>query len=136
MRLQKAIGGALVVAIATLFGGGAACNRRIERQGHVTNDFVGKVVELRGKAQNAKGGAVVVVDEVSIYVRGLAAWPDEALGKRVVVHGPLSTMQYLPEATVNAKGEISQGVSQGDQQKVITLGDWEIEKLAPPEPPK
>lgn len=102
----------------------------------MTNDFVGKAVELRGKAENAKGGAVVVVDEVSIYVRGLAAWPDEALGKRVVVHGSLSTMQYLPEATVNTKGEISQGVSQGDQQKVITLGDWEIEKLAPPAPPK
>lgn len=99
----------------------------------MTDDFVGKVVELRGKAQNAKGGAVVIVDEVTIYVRGLAAWPAEALDKRVVVHGPLTTMQYLPEATVNPKGEIGQGTTAGALQKVITLGDWEVEVLGAPD---
>lgn len=113
-----------------------ACNRRVERQGHVTSDYVGKVVELRGVAKNAKGGAVVVIDEVPIYVRGLDGWPSDALDKRVVVHGTLDEKAYLPEATKNAKGEISQGVEPGSRQKVITLGDWEIEKLAPPPKPQ
>jgi hypothetical protein len=122
---------ALALAIA-----GNGCNPHVERQGHVTSDYIGKPVEIRGKAANAKGGAIVMIDEQPIYVRGLASWPAEAEGKRVVVHGVLSTMQYLPVATKNDKGEISQGVEGGALQKVVTLGDWEIEKLAPPEPAK
>jgi len=113
----------------------AACNPHVDRQGHVTNDYIGKPVELRGKAQNAKGGAVVVIDDQVIYVRGLQSWPAEAEGKRVVVRGVLATLKYLPEATKNDKGEISQGTEGGALQKVVTLGDWEVEKLGPPPPP-
>lgn len=75
----------------------------------------GGLVELTGLAEDAKGGAVLVVDGVGpIYVRKLAAWPQNLRGKTVKVKGKLTSVKLIPSPTKNAKGEVSQG-AEGDQ---------------------
>ena len=75
---------------------------------------VGKAVELTGVAQNAKAGAVLVVDGSPIYVKNLAAWPDALRGKTVKVKGTLKSMKLIPSPTRGPKGEVGQG-AEGEQ---------------------
>ncbi len=73
----------------------------------------GEVVTVVGVAHNAKLSAIVVNERRSLYCIELDEWPDEVLGQTVEVTGRLEvTDQYA--ATVNEKGEISQGTSGGD----------------------
>lgn len=61
-------------------------------------DKVGQHLELTGKAENAKGGAVLVVDESAvIYLEGLDSWPDELHGKEVTVEGTLAYKKMIPD---------------------------------------
>lgn len=64
---------------------------------------VNRQVELVGKAANAKGGAVVLVDGQPVYLEGVESWPDEALDTEVTVGGKLVSKQYLPEADDGAE---------------------------------
>ncbi len=77
--------------------------------------LVGKRVRLVGVAENAKGGAVVLVGTSPVYIAGKDAWPETMRTKRVSLGGTLVREQYLPEATVSPKGEVSQGTSGGSQ---------------------
>ena len=77
--------------------------------------LVGKKVRLVGVAENAKGGAVVLVGKSPVYIAGKGAWPETLRTKRVSLGGTLTHEQYLPEATVSPKGEVSQGTSGGSQ---------------------
>ncbi|MFT3710802.1 MAG: hypothetical protein QM817_24525 [Archangium sp.] len=84
-----------------------------------------KRVRLAGIARDAKGGAVLLINNNEpIYVGGLDGWPDAADKKLVAVGGTLVNKQYLPEATRNAKGEISQG-AQG-KQTVLENPVWRV----------
>jgi hypothetical protein len=72
--------------------------------------MVGKRVRIAGTAQNAKGGAVLLVEKTPLYLAGLEAWPaGVVLGKPVIVGGTIVDRQYLPEASKSTKGEVSQG---------------------------
>lgn len=86
------------------------------------SSLVGKPVRLVGLAENAKGGAVVLVDGSPVYVAKLDAWPAELSKKRVGLGGRLVNTKYLPEATVNAKGEISQGTAPGGGGQYVLEG--------------
>ncbi|MBE2252792.1 MAG: hypothetical protein IAE78_24890 [Myxococcus sp.] len=77
--------------------------------------LIGKHVRLVGVAQNAKGGAVVLVNGSPVYVAGKSEWPEALRGKRVSLGGRLAKESYLPEATVSPRGEVSQGTSGGAQ---------------------
>ena len=79
---------------------------------------------FEGIAQNAKAGAVVN----GMYVDGLGAWPEEVLGKRVRVSGRAVQKRYAPVATVNERGEISQGTSGESLDSVIEAPRWEVVK--------
>ena len=81
-------------------------------------------VRLSGVARDAKGGAIVLVNDLPIYLAGLAAWPRPIEGKRVAVGGALVEKQYLPQATRNAKGEISQGAE--GKQYVLESPLWRL----------
>jgi len=73
----------------------------------------GQLVRFVGVAYDAKLSAIVVSDSFSLYCIELDEWPGEVNGQTVEVTGRLEvTDQYA--ATVNAKGEISQGTSGGD----------------------
>lgn len=79
---------------------------------------------LVGRAENAKGGAVLLVGEVPYYVLGLDAWPDALLHQRVQVTGVPGRRQYLPEATVDASGAVSQGAV--GPQDVLEDATWRL----------
>jgi len=49
-------------------------------------------VAIEGRARNDKDCAVLAVGEYPYRLTELPAWPAEALGKRVLVHGDLSFM--------------------------------------------
>lgn len=83
-----------------------------------------KPTTVVGTAENAKGGAVLLVDDVPLYVVGLDAWPDELLHRRVQVTGVRARKQYLPEATVDASGAVSQGAV--GQQDVLEGASWQL----------
>jgi hypothetical protein len=75
-----------------------------------------------GRAENGKGGAVVVLESGPVYVEGLAAWDDALVHQRVRVTGVRRTKQLLPEATVDASGAVSQGAS--GPQDVLEGATW------------
>lgn len=86
---------------------------------------LGSRVRLSGIAENAKGGALLVINDKSIwYLEGVDSWPDAALGKLVGVGGKLASKEYLPQATKNEKGEWTQG-AQGTQS-VIEAPTWRV----------
>lgn len=85
--------------------------------------LVGQRVRLVGIAQNAKGGAVVLIGDVPVYIAGKDAWPEALRTKRVSLGGTLVNEQYLPVATVSPKGEVSQGTSGGSQTVLRDASD-------------
>ncbi|MBM4783683.1 MAG: hypothetical protein GQE15_38940 [Archangiaceae bacterium] len=81
--------------------------------------LIDQTVRLVGTAENAKGGAVVLVDGTPVYVAKKDSWPDTLRTKRISLGGKLTRAQYLPQATVNAKGEISQGTTGASTDYVL-----------------
>ena len=103
-----------------------------KKETRVVSKLVGHHVRLSGLARNAKGGAVLLVDGAPLYLAGMQSWPAEAEGKQVAVGGTLVDKQYLPEATRNAKGEVSQGGA--GTQLVLESVAWRL--LGEPEKSK
>ena len=89
---------------------------------------LGKVMNTRvrisGVAQNAKGGAVLMVNNAPWYLEKLDSWPTEVIGTLVGVSGKLVDKQYLPQGGKNAKGEWMQGAE--GTQNVIEAPTWRV----------
>jgi hypothetical protein len=81
-------------------------------------------VRVSGLAQNAKGGAVLIIDGSPYYLERLDAWPAEVVGKLVGVSGKVVDKQYLPQGGKNAKGEYEQGAE--GSQSVIESPTWRV----------
>lgn len=69
----------------------------------------GRFVTAKGVAQNAKMGAVLVDGDTVIYVKGLEAWPEDALERAQSFEGCLAEEKHLPVAERDPSGAISQG---------------------------
>lgn len=91
--------------------------------------LAGTQVGIEGRAENAKGGAVLLVDGTPVYLENLASWPQNVHGKVVVVTGLLVSKKHLPSPTVSATGEVSQG-AEGDQW-VVEGATWREQTGAP-----
>jgi hypothetical protein len=71
---------------------------------------LGQRVRIRGAAANAKLGAVVLRQDLVVYVQGQRAWPDKLVGRRVEVTGELvRTARY--RARTSPAGAVSQGTA-------------------------
>lgn len=81
-----------------------------------------KKVTMTGTAQNAKGGAVLLVEGAPYYIPQLDEWPDELLGQEVEVTAIKKVEQFLPEVTVDKDGAISQGAL--GQQTTLRQATW------------
>ncbi|MEK7523725.1 MAG: hypothetical protein AAB588_01715 [Patescibacteria group bacterium] len=74
---------------------------------------VGQPVQLRGRAQDVKSGAVLITrSTLRVYVDGLDYWPDGFLAEEVLVSGVLQYREFIP-------GE--------EKQFVIENAKWEKE---------
>ncbi len=90
-------------------------------------------VRLVGVAQDAKGGAVVLIEGAPVYLEGVDAWPEGLRGAVVrVVGATMAQRPYLPEATVGPDGAVSQGVEPGTESSVITEPSWTALGFLPP----
>jgi hypothetical protein len=92
--------------------------------------LLNKRVRLVGTARDAKGGAVLLINNAPVYLAGLESWPTVASGKQVAVGGTLVDKQHLPEAKRDAKGAISQGAV--GSQLVLEAPTWRL--IAEPKP--
>lgn len=101
--------------------------RKVERK---LNELKTHRVRLAGVARDAKGGAVLLLGNTPVYLAGLESWPSEAQGQRVAVGGTLQNEAFLPEATVDKKGAISQGAK--GTQWVLRTPTWRVVKEPKP----
>lgn len=84
---------------------------------------VDQPVQLRGIAQEAKGGSVVMLaNGTPVYVEDVSGWPDEAVGAEVLVTGRLHHKKFIPDPYVDASGGISQGAY--GTQYTLTGTSW------------
>jgi hypothetical protein len=64
----------------------------------------------RGKAEDAKLGAVVMISGVPLYVDGLSSWPDELRGQQIQLEGTLKRRELAPDPVLGPNGERSAGM--------------------------
>ena len=88
--------------------------------------LINRQTSLTGTAQNAKGGAILLINETPIYIESLDSWPDNYFGKQVEVTGKLTNKKYLPEAKIDKSGAISQGVTEGQTDYVFEKATWKL----------
>jgi hypothetical protein len=98
--------------------------RTPKKEDRTISKLVGTRVRLSGIARDAKGGAVLLINDSPLYLAGLESWPSAVQGKQVAVGGKLVDKQYLPQATRNAKGEVSQGAE--GSQLVLEAPAWRL----------
>lgn len=89
--------------------------------------LVNRHVRLCGRAQNAKGGAVLLLGRAPVYLEGLDAWPADATGQLVAAGGTVKRRAHLPAAKKNEKGEWSQGAA-GGPQWVLEAPSWRVQE--------
>lgn len=81
-------------------------------------------MEIRGRAEDAKAGAVVVCDDGRVvYIEKLSCWPDSLRKKRVVATGKLVEKKYIPDPQENP---ITQGAY--GTQTLLEDASWRLEE--------
>ncbi len=85
--------------------------------------MVDQNAHFTGRAENAKGGAVVVLrNHEVIYVRNQPSWDEEVVGKQVSIKGIVRLEKYIPDPEVAEDGAISQGAI--GSQYVLDDAQW------------
>ena len=87
------------------------------------HDLIDLNADFTGRAENAKGGAVVVLqNQEVIYIRNLSFWDEEVVGKQVSIKGIVRLEKYIPDPKVAEDGAISQGAI--GSQYVLDDAQW------------
>ncbi len=87
------------------------------------HDLINLNTHFTGRADNAKGGAVVVLrNQEVIYIRNLSFWDEEVVGKQVSIKGIVRLEKYIPDPEVAEDGAISQGAI--GSQYVLDDAQW------------
>ena len=90
--------------------------------------LIDRNVRLCGRAENAKGGAIVILqNQEIIYIRDLPSWDDGMLGNQVVIKGIIRLEKYIPGPEVAENGAISQGAI--GLQYVLDDAEWSMAKV-------
>ena len=82
---------------------------------------------VEGRAENAKGGAVVVIKGDVVYIKGVPYWHEVLIGRDVVVKGVLTEEKLIPDPIIDEEGAISQGAE--GMQTVISEAKWKCPQL-------
>ena len=85
-------------------------------------ELLDKEVTLTGMAKDAKGGAVLLINEIPIYIKGLSSWSVEYFGKVIQVKGILRDGKIIPDPYIDENG----GISQGAIGRQYVLENYEI----------
>jgi hypothetical protein len=100
----------------------------LEVGGQGLTSGIGRWVRLSGTARDAKGGAVLVVADRPIYLRGVDSWPAALLGKQVFADGLLQEEKLIPDPVVDKQGAISQGAE--GMQLVLSAPAYQLAPAA------
>ncbi|MDF1540811.1 MAG: hypothetical protein P1Q69_18080 [Candidatus Thorarchaeota archaeon] len=74
------------------------------------HDWIDKEVTLEGTAENAKGGAIILLpNQEPVYIRYLVWWVEHKVGMKISMSGILRYEKYIPDPEVAEDGAISQG---------------------------
>ena len=87
------------------------------RKASQLNGLHDRRVLLSGPAQDAKAGAVLLIDGVPVYIDGQDAWPEGQAGRTQRMTGILVVRKHIPDP-VGDHGQIAQGA--WGQQYVLT----------------
>ena len=80
---------------------------------------------ITGRAENAKGGAVVATNKGDVvYIMDVDSWEEDVVGKEIVVKGRLSSEKFIPDPVVDEDGAISQGAV--GMQTVLHNAEWKL----------
>jgi len=81
--------------------------------------------KIHGRAENAKGGAVVITDTMGVvYLDGIDSWDEEVVGRDVVVKGEIYHGKHIPDAVVDETGAISTGSA--GIQTILLNPEWKL----------
>ena len=88
------------------------------------SEYLNEKVILKGVAENAKAGAVVVLsDGASVYIDKLESWDEQWFKKRIKVTGILRKKKLAPDPVMNEKGEWTAGMP--GMATVLEEATWE-----------
>jgi hypothetical protein len=81
---------------------------------------------LCGLAENAKGGAVIVLDDGAVvYILGLESWPDELHRKRILASGGFARRKLIPDPPPPDQPQ-AQGAF--GAQSILDGASWQLAK--------
>lgn len=124
MTARTTIIGIMAVFILGAFAFLFINNKSMTTTSGLTADNYGQVVTLDGTAFDAKGGAVVKLEDGSVvYLEGVESWPDEALRQKVSVTGKLVEKKLIPDPVVE-DGLYSAGAE--GPQDVLENATWKV----------
>lgn len=64
----------------------------------LSSNDIGREVQIKGVAGNAKAGAVLIsADGEVVYLRGVSGWEARFIGKRIVAEGVLHRDRIFPD---------------------------------------
>lgn len=89
-------------------------------QARALASLANRTVRLVGLADDAKAGAVLMVDGAPVYVDGRGDWPPALKGKRVALGGRLIQREFLPKGSKTTAGGSGQ--------------QWVLVEATPPHP--
>lgn len=72
-------------------------------------DLLNKRVILTGIAKNGKAGAILLINDFTIYLKGFPLWSDNLYGLSFKVEGILKKEKIIPDPYIGEDGAISQG---------------------------
>jgi hypothetical protein len=81
-------------------------------------------VSLSGIALDAKAGAVVKLSAGTVYIRNLSSWPDNLVGRKVIVKGMLRRKKIMPDPLTNENGLTVQGAF--GQHYILDNPNWRL----------
>ena len=82
-----------------------------------------QTVTLEGVAQNARLGAIVLLEDYTpVYLDGIEEWDEQIVEKSVAVTGVLRRQSLAPKATVTVQGEASHGID--GESYVLENPEW------------
>jgi hypothetical protein len=93
--------------------------------GYKSSEIMNSTITVTGLAQNGKGGALLVVDDNTVYyLEGMDAWENSMVGTRIEVTGALRIETLSENDLKNEQGEYTQGTA-GDK-RILTNVKWKL----------
>ncbi|MEH2349809.1 MAG: hypothetical protein V7K55_17780 [Nostoc sp.] len=97
------------------------------RNATLSEASLNQLITIRGTAQNASLGAIVLTeDETPVYMDGIQEWDSDLVGKMIVARGILRRKSLAPKTIVSPNGEVSHGID--GESYVLDNSTWKVDR--------